>query len=48
MELDFAEVKPSLLNWVIIGLMACTFIVFAKWLLVKYPVRGLTDFIAAV
>lgn len=48
MELDFADVKPSVLSWMIVGLMAATFIVFFKWLLAKYPVPGLSTFIAAV
>jgi hypothetical protein len=32
MTLDFADVKPSLLNWVITGLMAVTFISFWKFI----------------
>jgi len=31
MSLDFADVKPSLLNWTVVGLMAVTFITFWKF-----------------
>lgn len=48
MNIDFAEVKPSLLNWAIVGLMAVLFIVFAKYILNRYPVTGLTELINAV
>lgn len=48
MNLDFADVKPSVLNWVVVGLMAATFIVFAKWLMQKWPVPGLSDVVASV
>ena len=33
MTLDFADVKPSLLNWTVVGLMAVTFISFWKFVL---------------
>ena len=45
--LNFAEVKPSLINWLIIGFMAVTFIVFAKWALNKWAVPGLTPLVNA-
>lgn len=48
MNLDLADVKPSLLNWAIIGLMAVTFILVAKWIMVKWPIPGLSDVINAV
>lgn len=48
MTLDLADVKPSILSWVIVGLMATTFIVFAKWLVTKYPIAGISDVINAV
>jgi len=48
MEIDFAEVKPSVLNWVIVGLMAATFIVFGKWVFTRYPIRGVSDFFNAL
>jgi hypothetical protein len=34
---DFADVKPSVFNWIIIGLMAVTFIALMKFLVVHYP-----------
>lgn len=48
MNLDLADVKPSVISWVIVGLLASTFIVAAKWLLNKYPIAGITDLINAV
>ncbi len=48
MNVDFADIKPSVLNWVIVGLMATTFIVFFKWFLSRYPITGLTDVMNAV
>ena len=47
MEVDMADVKPTLLSWVTVGIMAVTFIVFMKYLTSKYPVPGLTQFFAA-
>ncbi len=47
-KLDFAEVKPSIVSWLIVGLMATTFIVFAKYVFTRYPVRGLTEVIQSV
>lgn len=35
-EFDMADVKPSVLNWVIVGLLAITFIVFAKYVVNTY------------
>jgi hypothetical protein len=48
MNLDFADVKPSLVSWVIVGLMAITFIVVAKFLTSRWPVKGLTEVIQSV
>lgn len=48
MEFDMADIKPSVLSWIIVGLMAASFIVITKWLVTKYPVPGLTDFFNAV
>jgi len=45
MELDF---KPSVINWLIVGIMAVTFIVLAKFVVNKWTVPGLTDVINAV
>lgn len=35
-RLDFSDVRPSVLNWFIVGLMAITFIAFAKYMVNKY------------
>lgn len=32
MNFDFADVKPSVPNWFMIGIMAVTFILVFKWL----------------
>lgn len=45
MNLDFADVKPSVLSWLIVGLMAVTFIAFAKFVMAKYPIPGLSEVI---
>lgn len=36
MEFDLADVKPSVLSWFIVGIMAVTFIVFAKFAVNKW------------
>ncbi len=48
MRLDMADVKPTLLSWVIVGLMAITFILVAKWVTNRWQVAGLTPLINAV
>lgn len=48
MSLDMADVKPTLISWVIVGLMAVTFIVFAKWAANRFPIPGLSQLINAV
>jgi hypothetical protein len=35
-EFDFADVKPSVLNWLIIGIMAATFIALSKYVVNTY------------
>lgn len=47
-DLDMADVKPTLLSWVLVGLMAASFIVFAKWAFNRWPVPGVTDLFNAV
>jgi hypothetical protein len=47
MNLDFADVKPSVFSWLIVGLMALTFIVAAKFLVAKYPIPGVSDIVNA-
>lgn len=46
--MDFSDVKPSVLSWVIVGLMAITFIVAAKYAVNRFPVPGVTDLVNAV
>jgi hypothetical protein len=43
MMLDFAEVKPTLLNWAVVGMMAVTFISFFKFFFSMIGVPGLSD-----
>lgn len=47
MNFDMADVKPSLISWMIVGIMSVTFIVFMKYLTAKYAVPGLTPFFQA-
>lgn len=44
---DFAQVAPTVLNWATVGIMAVTFIVFMKFILAKFPLPGISTFIAA-
>ncbi len=46
--LDFADVKPSVLSWATVGIMATTFIVLMKFILAKWPIGPLSTFFAAV
>ncbi len=48
MDFEFADVKPSVLSWIVVGLMAVTFIAVAKWATAKWPVPGLTPLMAAI
>lgn len=48
LDLDFADVKPSVVSWVIVGLMAVTFIVVAKYIFTRWPVPGLTEVVQSV
>lgn len=41
--MNFANSKISVYNWMVVGLMAITFIVFAKMILTRYKVPGLSD-----
>ena len=43
MNIDVADVKPSLLSWITVGVMASTFIVFMRWFFSKYKVPGISD-----
>lgn len=48
MDLDMADIKPSALSFVTVGLMAVLFIVLLKMLDRKYPVAGLHDVVQMV
>jgi len=43
-DLDFSDVKPSVLNWVIVGLLAISFISVSKFVVNQYR-NPVTDFI---
>ncbi len=45
--IDLADVKPSVMNWVLVGLMALSFIVLGKWLFTQYPVPGISTLFKA-
>ncbi len=47
-KVDTATARVTLFNWALIGLMAATFIVAAKVVLTKFPIKGLTEFFHAV
>lgn len=42
------SINPSVFNWVVVGLLAITFIVFSKWIVNRYNVVFLKDLINAV
>ena len=46
--LEFSNVFPSVLNWMIVGLMAVTFIIFAKWITAKMQIPYVSDTLAGV
>lgn len=46
--LDFANVYPNVLNWLVIGLMALTFILFAKFFFSKINIPAVSDLVASV
>lgn len=48
MELDFADVKPSVLNVVIVTLIVVVTIPLLKALMVRYPVPGLSNLVLSV
>lgn len=48
MEIDTADVKPTLLSWATVGIMSVTFIVFFRWLFSKVRVPGLSDFFVSL
>lgn len=49
MRLDFADVKPTMLNFAVVTLMASMGIVFAKYVTARFiPNSPLADFFGAV
>lgn len=47
-EFDWADIKPTAVNWLIIGLCAATFFITLKYLVNRWPVPGLTEFANAL
>lgn len=41
-KMDWADVKPSFLSWVVVGLLAVTFIIALKYLSARFNIPGLT------
>jgi len=48
MIFDMADIKPSVLNLAIVTLMSIIGISFLKWALVKFPIPGFSELVAAV
>lgn len=48
MNVDVADVKPSLLSWMVVGIMATTFIIFFRFLFGKWQVPGLSPLFASL
>jgi len=46
--LDFGNVYPSVLNTVVVGLMAVIFISVMKFLTNRWPVPGISDLMASI
>lgn len=47
-SLDMADVKPSVMSWIIVGLMSVTFIVLMKYVTDKWYIPGMSEvFMAA-
>lgn len=47
-DMDMADIKPTLLSWILVGLMATTFIVFGKYVFTRWKIPGVTDVFLAV
>ena len=48
MKVDFADIKPSVLNAAMFGLTALLVIPLMKYILAKWPVPGLSDLAGAI
>jgi hypothetical protein len=46
--MQMADVKPSVLSWVLVGLMAITFIVAIKVIDNRWPIPGLHQLLGIV
>lgn len=47
-EIDMADVRPSVINFITVGLMAAIFIVLLKWLAAYVPIDGFKLFANAI
>lgn len=48
MDLDFANVLPSVPNLILVGLQAAIFIALMKWITVRYSIPYLGPFFAGL
>ncbi len=47
-DFDFADVKPSLMSWIIVGMLAISFIYAGKIIFGKYHVPYVSELFAGV
>lgn len=47
MSLDMADVKPSVLSFLIVGIMSLLFLTLGKFLTAKFNIPGVSDIFAA-
>ena len=47
-DLDMADVKPTIQSLIVVTLMAAIGIVFFKWISIRWPIPGWSDFWLAV
>jgi hypothetical protein len=48
MNIDMADVKPTVLSLVVVTIMAIVGITLAKYIFSRWPVQGLSELVAAV
>jgi hypothetical protein len=48
MNFDMADVRPTVLSFVTVGVMAVVFIVLFKYITARFPVLGLSDLAQSV
>lgn len=48
LDVDFADVKPSVINLFLVTLMAIVGITILKFVFTKYPVPGVSEVVMAV